>query len=216
MIEVKEMTYGKKYTAVLNYVKLLDSFVLPLIKKHLGNEGIKELNSIWQEKLKEIPHNISDKDRFEIAYSNWLWKWSNAVKFLKEHLGDKGFEEFKRADIEALKQKDPRLKKLILEGIRAVSPALAFSMIERQLTYELQVFSPFVVTELSKERMIIDTQHCKILDHPESIHFCITGCQKIFPEFLAEHLKVKMTIKRHGKSCTITVAPLAKCWQDKK
>ena len=208
MIAVKEMTYGKKYTAVLDYIRLLDSFVLPLVKKHLGNEGIEQLNIIWQEKLKVIPNDISDKDKFEIAYSNWLWKWANAVKFLKERLGDKGFEEFKLADIEALKRKDSRLKKMILEGIRTISPAFAFSMIERQMAYELQVYSPAEVTELSKERIVFDVQHCKILDYPECIQFCITGCQKIFPEFLAEHLKVKMAIKRHGKSCTITLAPL--------
>jgi hypothetical protein len=208
MIAVKQMTYGKKYTAVLNYIKLLDSFVLPLLKKHLGNEGIDSLNSIWQEKLKVIPKDISDKDKFEIAYGNWLWKWSSAFKFLKEHLGENGFEEFKRADIEALKRKDSRLKMLMLKGIRAISPAFAFSIIERQMAYELQVYSPAEVTELSSERIVFDTQHCKILDYPECIQFCVTGCQKIFPEFLAEHLKVKMAIKRHGKSCVVTIAPL--------
>ncbi len=46
MIKVKEMTYGNKYTAVLNIIKLLDSFVLPLVKKHMGSEGIEELNRI--------------------------------------------------------------------------------------------------------------------------------------------------------------------------
>lgn len=208
MIKVKEMTYAKKYTSALNYIKLLDSFVLPLVQKYMGNEGIEELNIIWQEKLKVIPNEISDKDKFEIVYSNWLWKWSSAIKFLKKHLGDKGLEEFKRADIAALRQKDSRLKKLILEGTRAVSPTLAFSMIERQMAYELQVFSPAKITELSKERIVLETQHCKVLDYPESIQFCVMGCQKIFPEFLADHLKVKMAINRHGKGCIIILAPL--------
>ena len=208
MRAVKQMTYGKKYTAVQNYIKLLDSFVLPLVIRLIGNDGIDELNKIWQEKLKVIPNDLSDKDKFEIAYANWLWKWSTAVKFLKIHIGDKGLEEFKKADIEALKLKDSRLKMMILEGIRAVSPSLAFLMIERQMAYELQVYSPADITELSKERIVFDTQHCKILDYPECVNFCITGCQKIFPDFLAEHLKVKMDIKRRGKGCTISLAPL--------
>ena len=208
MVKVKEMTYGKKYTTALNYIRLVDSFVLPLVKRHIGNEGIDELNRIWQEKLKVIPNDISDKDKYEIAYSNWLWKMSSAFNFIQERLGDDGIEEFKRANIEALKKKDSRLKKLALNGMRAVSPALAFSMIERQMVYELQVFSPIEVAELDKERLVLDVQQCKVLDYPECIHFCTTGCQKIFPEFFAEHLKIKWAIERHGKSCTLKLSPL--------
>jgi hypothetical protein len=208
MVKVKEMTYKKKYAYVLAYIKLNESFILPLVKKHMGNEGVAELISIWQEKLEVIPDNISNKDKFEIAYSNWLWKMSSAVNFIQAHLGDKGFEEYKRVNIEALKKKDSKIKMLILKGINAVSPSLAFSMIERQMVYELQVFSPAEVTELSKERLIFYAQHCKALDYPECINFCTIGCQKIFPQFFAEHLKVKWTIERQGKSCTVTLSPL--------
>ncbi|OGU29477.1 MAG: hypothetical protein A2057_11725 [Ignavibacteria bacterium GWA2_35_9] len=208
MIEVKEMTYYKKFIAVSNFIKLLDSFVLPLVKKHMDNERIDELNKIWQEKLKVIPRDISDQDKFEIAYSNWIWKWSIAFKFIKEHLGENGIEEFKRADIEALKQKDSRLKMLTLKGIRAISPSVAFSMIEKQMAYEMQVFTPAEVIELNKERLVFDIQHCKLLDFSECEDVCLIGCQEIFPKLFAEHLKVKMDTDRIDSSCTVTLTPL--------
>lgn len=210
MIEVKEMTYGEKYTSVLKYIKLLDSFVLPLVKKHIGNEGINKLNGIWQGKLKEIPQDISYKDKFEIAYGNWLWKWTIAYKFLKEQLGENGTEEFKQADIEALKQKDPKFQLLMLKGIRAISPNTAFSMIERQMAYEFQVFTPGQVSELNKKKLVFDVPQCKMLDNPEWKDICVIGCQEVFPKMLAEHLKVKMDTNRRGKSCTVTLTPQRK------
>lgn len=208
MIKVKEMTWGKKYTAALNFLKIIDSFALPVIKKYMGNEGIDKLNSLWQEKLKVIPEDLSDKDKYEIAYSNFMWKGAITYKFVKGHLDENGFEEFKRSEIETWKLKDPRLKMLMLKGIRAVSPGAAFSMIEKQMTSDFQVFSPANITELNKERLVFDVPQCKILDYPECEDVCLIGCQEIFPKLFAEHLKVKMNTDRRGKSCTVTLAPL--------
>ena len=206
MVKVKEMTYRKKYASVLSYIKLLESFVLPLVKKHMGEAGIAELKKKWQKKLKEIPENISFEDKFEIAYSNWMWKWSIAFNFVKTNLGENGIEEFQKADVEALKKKDSSLLKLMLKGIRAISPDAAFSMIGKQMAYEFQVFSPAEVTELSKKRAAFDLPRCKLLDFPECM--CIVGCQRIFPEWLAEQLNVRMETNRQGNSCTVTLSPI--------
>jgi len=208
MVKVKEMTYRKKYVSVLNYIKLLESFVLPLVKKHLGNEGVDELNKKWNEKIKEIPGDMSIEDKFEKAYSNWMWKWSIAFNFVKTNLGENGIEEFKRADIEALKKKDSGLAILMVKGIRATSPGTAFVMIGKQMAYQFQVFSPSKITELSKQKTAFDLPRCKLLDYPECEITCLVGCQKIFPEWLAEHLKVKMETDRQGNSCTVTLSPL--------
>ena len=208
MIVVKEMTYSKKYSAVLSFLRIIDSFALPVINKHMGYEGIDKLNILWQENLKVIPNDISDKDKYETAYSNFMWKGAITYKFVKEHLDENGIEEFKRAEIETWKRKDSRLKMLILKGIRVISSGTAFSMIEKQMVNDFQVFSPAIVTELNKERLVFDIPNCKLLDYPECEDVCLIGCQEIFPKLFAEHLKVKMDTDRRGKSCTVTLTPL--------
>lgn len=202
------MTYEKKYASVLDYTKLLESFVLPLVKKHMGNAGIDELIRKWREKIKKIPDDIHIEDKFETAYGNWLWKWSIAYNFVKTNLGERGTEEFENADLKALKKKDPLLAKLMLRGIRAISPNTAFSMIEKQMVYQFQVFSPAEVIELSKQRVVFDLPKCKLLDYPECEVTCLIGCQKILPRFIAEQLNVKMEPNRRGNSCTVTLCPI--------
>ena len=208
MIEVKEMTYGKKYITVLKFISLLESFVLPIVKKYLGNQGLDELNKLWQGKLKPIPQNITDKDKFETAYSNWMWKWSTAYKFIQNKLGEEGTNEFKRADIEALKSKNSGFKILILNTIRVISPQIAFSMIEKQMAYDFQVFSPLRVIELSKKRLIFDIPQCKLLDFPECEETCLVGCQEIFPQWLEEQFYTRMDTNSKGKSCTVSLTPI--------
>ncbi len=208
MIKVKEMTYEKKYASVLDYTKLLESFVLPLVKKYLGNAGLAEIERKWQEKLNEIPENTSIEDKFEAAYCNWMWKWSIAYNFVKTNLGENGVEEFQKADVEALKKRDSYLAKLMLKGIRAVSPDTAFSMIGKQMAYEFQVFTPAGVTALSEQRATFELPRCKILDYPECEVMCLVGCQKIFPQWLAEQLYVKMETNRRGNSCAVTLTPI--------
>jgi hypothetical protein len=46
MVEVKEMSYGKKYSSVLDYMKLLEDYVLPLVKEDLGDKEVAELEDL--------------------------------------------------------------------------------------------------------------------------------------------------------------------------
>jgi len=74
MVKVKEMPYSEKYAGTLDYMKLLDTFVSPLVQKHLGDEGVAELQRAWQEGLRSIPEDASFEEKYEIAYGNWMRK----------------------------------------------------------------------------------------------------------------------------------------------
>jgi hypothetical protein len=208
MVEVKEMPFDEKYSSILGYTKLLEDFVLPLVEKNLGVQKIAKLRKIWRNDEKAIPESASDEEKYETAYGNWLRKWASAYNFVSHNLGEKGIEEFKHEDAEALKRKNSSPALLLLKLVRAVSPKTAFRTLAKQMSYQLQVFTPFSVSELSGTKLVINAPHCKILDYPDSEAACLVGCQKIYPVWLRNQFKVNMTTNRQGKSCTVTLTPI--------
>ena len=39
MVKIKEMPFAEKYAHALEYTKLLETFVPPLLRKHLGDKA---------------------------------------------------------------------------------------------------------------------------------------------------------------------------------
>jgi hypothetical protein len=208
MVEFKEMPYDEKYGSVLDYMKLLEDFVLPLVKEDLGDEKVAELKSIWQKESEPIPEGASHKEKYEAAYCNWLRNWASAFNFVSKHLGESGTEKFKHEDAEALKRKNASPALFILRLMRAISPQTAFRTFAKQMAYQLQVFTPFSISELTGHRMVANLPHCKVLDAQGCDDFCIVGCQKISPLWMKNQFNVKMTTERKGKSCTVTLTPI--------
>lgn len=208
MVEVKQMPYEEKYNSVLSYMKMLQGFVLSLVNEDLGDQKLEELKRIWQEELKPVPEDASYDEKYEIAYGNWTRNWQSSYSFVLKNMGQGGAEKFKLANVEGLKRKNSSPALLMLNFMRAISPGTAFKTLAKQMTYQLQVFSPFSVSELASHRLVIDISHCKCLDYPGNEDFCLVGCQAVFPVWMKEQLKVKMTTNRQGKSCTVTLTPL--------
>lgn len=207
MIETKEMPYDEKYSSVLSYTKLLDGFVLPLVEKDLGVQKVAELKEIWQNEAQDIRENATYEEKFEVAYGNWLRKWASSFNFVNANLGEKGTEQFKHDAVEALKRKASSPALFLLKLVGAVSPPTAFRMLAKQMSYQLQVFTPFSVSELSGDRLVVDAHPCKTLDYPDCGVFCTVGCQGITARWLEEQFKVNMATNPHGKNCTITLTP---------
>lgn len=130
------------------------------------------------------------------------------LSFIRKRLGEDGIEQLKRADVEALKRENASPALLLLRLVRIVSPGLAFSMIAKQMAYQLQWLSPYSVSELTRHRLILDIPRCKILDFPDSEDLCLIGCQSIYPMWLAEQFRVEMKASCQGNSCTLTFTPL--------
>jgi hypothetical protein len=208
VVEIKEMPYDERYSSILGYTKLLEDFVLPLVEKELGAQKVAELKKIWQNYEKAIPISASDEEKYDTAYGNWVRKWASAYNFVSDNMVESGIEEFKHEDVEALKRKNSSPSLLLLKLMRIISPKTAFRTFAKQMSYQLQVFTPFSVPELSGDKLVIHTTHCKILDYPSSEVACLVGCQNIYPIWLKDQFKVNMTTNRQGKSCTVTITPI--------
>jgi len=208
MAKVKEMPYSEKYANVLDTMKLDDTFIPSFVQKHLGDQAVVELQKIWEGGVKPIPEDASFEEKYEIAYANWIWVGKSVFSFIRRQLGEDGIEQFKRAEVEALKRKNAGPALFILRLVRALSPGSAFTMTAKQTSYQLQWLSPFSVSELTRHRAVLNIPRCKILDFPDSDDLCLVGCQSIYPMWMAEQLKVRMEAERQGNSCTITLTPL--------
>jgi hypothetical protein len=206
MVSVKEMPYQEKYDEILEYMDVTEGFAIPLVKEELGKAKVNELRDLWKKESEPIPESASDKERYEIAYRNFTRNWVSAHNFMRENLGEFGAKKFMSAAIAGWQRKysGDALKLKILGGL---SRKTAFRTLAKQLAYKLQVFSPFIVSELEENRMILTVNPCKISETPGGLDFCSMACQNIIPAWLSKQFNIKMNPTIHGSGCTVVFEP---------
>ena len=208
MVKVKEMPYSEKYAKVIDNMKFDETFILPFVQKHLGDQAVAEVRKTWQEGMKPISEGASSKEKYEVAYANWIWLAKNIYPFIRKRMGEDGLKMFERAEIEGLIKKNASPALLMLKIIRAFSPGTAFAMTCKQMGYQFQWLTPFSMPELTWDKAVLDVPRCKILDFPDTEDMCLIGCQSTYPMWVAEQFKVSMKWNRQGNSCTGILTPL--------
>lgn len=208
MVKIKEMSFNEKYDGVINLTKGLESSALSFVKENLGDEKVAELKSIWQEESEPIPESGSYEEKYEVAFRNWARKSQSAYTFASNQLGEGGAEKFELASIEENKRRTAGFALQMYRFVRAISRKTAFQTFAKQMAYNFQVFTPISLSELTGQRAVIKTPHCKILDVEGCGDLCAVGCQKSFPVVAKDQFNVKVTFELKGKSCTATFAPL--------
>lgn len=206
MGSVKEMPYQEKYDEILKYMDVTEGFAIPLVKEELGKEKVNELRGLWKKESEPIPESASEKDRYEIVYRNFMRKWVSAHNFMRENLGEYGAKKFMSAAIAGWERRYSG-DALLLKIVGSISRKTAFRTLAKTLAYKLQVFSPFIVSELDENHMILTVHPCKISEMPEGRDFCSMACQNIIPVWLSKQFNIKMNPTRHGADCTVVFEP---------
>jgi len=208
MEKLKVMPYEEKYSIITDNMKFDETFILPLVQKHLGDQAVVELKAKWQEGIRIIPEGASFEEKYEITYGNWIWMAKSSYSFIRNQMGEEGIKKFERDEVDALKRKNAGPALFLLGLIRIFSPGSAFTMTAKQMAYQLQWITPFSVSELTRNRAVMSIPRCKILDFSETEDLCLVGCQSTYPTWVAEQFKTKMEFDRQGNSCTCTLTPL--------
>ena len=208
MIESKEMPYREKFIGIIGYTKMVEDFAPQLVRKELGEEKVDELRSLWKKRVEPIPEDASDKDKYDIAYRNFMLKWVSANDFMSTHQGEAGTKKYMQAAIAAWNRKYA-LRGLMFKVIAGISRKTAFRLISKGLAYQLQAFSPFSVTELKENRMVLTVAPCKILANQNGSSFCSMACQNIIPSWLEAKFNVKMNLNRQGANCSVIFEPFS-------
>jgi hypothetical protein len=202
MSAVKEMPYNEKFIGINNYMKIVDDFAPQLVKEELGEEGLAKLRSLWKQGTKTVSENASEKDKYEIAYNNFMWKWVSANNLIRDTKGDAYTSKYMQAAIKAWKRKYS-LYAYLLKIVGGVSRKTAFQILSKRLAYQLQAFSPFSVAEMNEKRMVLTVTPCKILKDPNGSSFCVNACQNIIPSWLEAQFNLKMNLTRDGDNCNV-------------
>jgi hypothetical protein len=200
------MPYNEKYEGVQTYVDILEDFAPKLVKDQMGETEEEELREIWKKESEPIPKDASDQEKYEIAYSNFMKNWMSAYDFMKTHKGEDGTKRFMQAAIGGYRRKFSG-SAVTLKIYSTVSRKKAFKALSKRLAYSLQVFSPFVVTELDDKRMVLKVSPCKIPKTPRGGDFCALACENIIPVWLERQFNIKMNQTRHGEDCTVVFEP---------
>src|SRR5512143_3451744 len=160
--DFKELPYSEKLGSILVYTKMTEDFAQKLARNEFGKEKVDELRSLWSQGIESIPEGIPDKEKYEIAYRNFMRKWVYANNFMTVREGEAGATKYMHAAIDAWKKKYA-LNAFVLKLVGGISSKAAFGMLTKELAYKLQTFSPFSVTELKDSRMVLSVNPCKIL-----------------------------------------------------
>jgi len=208
MLKIKEMSYSEKYAKIMDSLKSETTSTFSFVQKSLGDQALVELKKLQQEVLKPVPEDASDKQKYEIAYGNWVLAGGVIFGFVRSKLGEEGIERHIRVSVDAWKRENASPAIYLLGLIRFFSPGTAFSMIVKNSAYQTQWLGTSTLSELSKSKAVVDIPHCPILDYPGGEDVCVIGCQKIFPTAFAEQFKVNMKFNRQGKSCVETLTPV--------
>jgi hypothetical protein len=207
MVKIKEMPVKEKYDLLTATIKQ-DSFTPLFIGEHLGNQAQEEYGQECQKVSKAVPENAPDKEKYEIDYGNWVSTGGVAFDFIKKRMGEEGLQKYIKADVEEIKKANASPALILLKMIKFVSPGTAFLMMAKRMAYQLQWITAYSVTELSRNKVVMEIPHCKVLDYPGSEGSCLIGCQKIYEIWLAEQFQLEMKTKRKGYSCTLSIAPI--------
>ncbi len=207
MIEIEEMPFAEKYESVLSLKRLLEGFAPKLVHEEFGKERVDELREIWKNESLSIPENSTDKEKYEIAYKNFLQMWVSANNFMGKYQGEDGTNKFMHAAILGWKRKYSR-SAFYLKVVGGLSQKTAFRILAKRLAYQLQVFSPYTVSELNDRRMVLEVTPCKIAETRGHSDFCLMACKNIIPAWLEAAFKIKMNSnQRQENNCTVTFAP---------
>lgn len=208
MITVKTMPVREKLDHVLENSDIYEAFLPEFLARHVDDQAMIELRKRWNEGVRPVLPAMPVEDQYELAYANWIWKAQTNTNFIREKLGEEGLRLYEEAEVQALKRQSNSPALWMLALVRLFSRGAAFKMIAENLAYQLQWLTPFSVVELNDQKFIAQITRCKILEYPGSEDICQIGCQKIYPHWLREQLKVDMSFRRKDHSCTCLVTPL--------
>ena len=202
MENLRSMPDQEKYQRANEMVRLYQKHVLPFVEQHLGYAEMHNLRSIWQAGITSIQEHDSEHDKYEKAYSNWIWLANCSHNALADKLSSQEILEYKRLLLHLYEQLLDTSNLSILRLIRA-HRALA-----KSLLYDMQWLTPLELTSCSATKVTCVVHECKILQVSGAIRVCRVDCRNVGTAYARSiyHLKRVTVLSNHG--CTITLTPL--------
>ena len=131
MDKLKPMPEREKFQHAFDMVKLYQKHVLPFVEEQLGYAAMHNLRSVWQAAIIPIHEADSYHDKYEQAYSSWLWMARHSHSTLATQLSTEEVLEYKRLLLGLYEQQahNPDLAIFhLLKAHTAIAKALLYEM----------------------------------------------------------------------------------------
>jgi len=203
MAEVVQVSFEDKYTMARASEESVRHVAIPFVAEHMGEQAIRTLKRMWDEGMKVAPREATPSEQYGIAYGNWIWTLRSAYDLIRVRMGEEGVQKFQQAQIEALRNDNaaPSWFKLM----RPFARGAAFKKAAREIAQRFEWLSPMTVTELTGEKAVFETQHCKLFDYDHTEDICKITCQTVYPAWLSDLYRVKMEVTQTGEACRHTL-----------
>jgi hypothetical protein len=203
MNKIKPMPAHEKFQHAFEMVRLYQKHVLPFVEKELGYAEMHNLRSVWRAAIIPIHENDPEMDKYNQAYSNWLWMARCSHDLLVERLCVEEIMDYKHLLLQLYVQKVNNPDLFILRALRA------HTSLAKALLYEMQWLTKLELTSYSKEEISCAIPDCKLRQTPGVERVCRMNCQNVGAAYarMVYHLKRVTLPANHG--CTIVLTSIA-------
>jgi hypothetical protein len=201
MNRLKSMPEREKFQHAFEMVRLYHKHVLPFVEKHLGYAEMHNLRSVWQAAIVPMHEKDPDTEKYNHAYSNWLWMARCSHDLLSERLSAEALSQYKSLLVRIKEQQLDNPNLFFLCKFKA------HSMLAKNLLYEMQWLTPLKLANQGKEEVTCTIHACKIVQTPGTERVCQMDCQSVGTAFALKvyHLKRVTFPASHG--CKIILTP---------
>ncbi len=202
MYSTKPMPDREKYQHAFGMVRLYQKHILPFVEERLGFAAANELSSVWQAAIMPIREVSPDQNKYDSAYSNWLWMARCSHDFLADLLKSDEVVEYKRLLLQLYKrlQDNPDLAIYRMFG--------NYTALARAWVYEMQWMTPVESTNESNAQFTCVVQDCKILQTSATVRICRVDCRNVGTVLARKVYHLKRVTAPAEQGCTITLTPL--------
>jgi hypothetical protein len=202
MNSLRPMPDREKYQHVFGMVRSYQKNVMLFVEERLGYEARHELNSVWQAAIAPIHKDDPDDEKYEAAYSNWLWMARCSHDFLADLLDREGVADYKRLLLRLYSRQHNNPDLIIHRSIRN------HAVLARAWAYEMQWITPVELNSSNMKQVTCTIHDCKILQTSATERICRVDCRNVGTALVREVYRLKRvnSIANHG--CTITLTPL--------
>lgn len=200
---IREMPDREKFQRAFGMVRLYQKHVLPFVEERLGYAAMHELRSVWQAAIIPIHENATDKEKYEAAYSNWLWMARCSHDYLADLLQRNEVLEYKRLLLQLYKrqQDNPDLTIYRMFG--------NYTALVKAWAYEMQWITPIESVTKTKEQFICTVRDCKIRRIAATERVCRVDCLNVGTNLARHVYHLKRTTTQVDHGCIISLTPLS-------
>lgn len=202
MNNLKPMPIGEKYTHAFNMVRLYQKHVLPFVEQRLGYEAMQELESVWRAAIAPIHENDPEDEKYQRAYTSWLWMARCSHDYLADRLDRKGVGDYKRLLLRSYKRQHNNPDLALYHWLKR------YSWLIKAWAYEMQWMTPVEITCSDVGKFVCAVQHCKILQTPATTSVCRVDCWNVGTELAWQVYHLERLTRPADHGCMITLIPV--------